>query len=579
MKKRGEAGELDASRFRRRSRLVALVVLAAALVLGGRAVKLQVIDREFYSQKGGERYLRDARVPAHRGAIIDRFGEPLAVSAPVDSVVANPQVLASDPENIERLARALGQDRQWLAQRIAANHDREYYRVKRHMEPGAAAKIRELGIPGVYLERGYQRYYPNGEITGHLLGFTNPEQDGIDEDGKEGLELAFDRTLSGADGHKRVIKDNRGRTVENVESITAPKAGKDLQTSLDLRIQYLAYRELKAAVQRNRAKSGSMIVLDVQTGEVLAMVNQPVFNPNDRSIRDRESYRNRAAVDIFEPGSSIKPFIVAAALASGEFQRNSTIDTSPGILQLKGRTVKDSHPLGRVGLDVILAKSSNVGMAKMALRLDKEKIRSTLVDFGFGQVTGGGFPGESAGLLYPARAWTSDNVASLSYGYYMSVSLLQLASAYATLGSLGVRHPVTFQRLDRPVTGERVIDASVARDVIALMSGVATAEGTAQHARVPGYRVSGKTGTAWKNVAGKYDKSRITAIFAGLVPASNPRLAAVVLLNEPSAGNVNGGEVAAPVFSSVMSGALRLLGIPPDDKSELTQTTVAEVLP
>ncbi|MGA0001513.1 MAG: peptidoglycan D,D-transpeptidase FtsI family protein, partial [Steroidobacteraceae bacterium] len=491
MKKRSESGELDASRFRGRSRLVALAVLTAALLLGGRAVQLQVLDREFLAQEGGKRYLRDARVPAHRGAILDRFGEPLAVSAPVDTVIANPQVLATSPEDIVRLAQALGQDRQWLAQRIAANHDRQYYRVERHMEPGAAAKIRELGIPGVYLEREYKRYYPNGEITGHLLGFTN-----LDEDGQEGLELAFDGTLSGMDGLKRVIKDARGRTIENVENLRAPRPGEDLLTSLDLRIQYLAYRELKAAVQRHRARAGSMIVLDVDTGEVLAMVNQPAFNPNDRSRLEVARYRNRAVTDIIEPGSSIKPFIVAAALDSGGYRRDSVIDTSPGLLKVGNMTVKDKHDLGRAGLDVILSRSSNVGMAKLALKLEPEEIHRTLAAFGFGQVTASGFPAESPGLLSEAARWRPINVATLSYGYGMSATPLQIVQAYATLGALGMRRPVTFQRVDKPVTGTRVVSAAVARDLVGLLAGVVTVGGTAQQARVPGYRVSGKTGTA-----------------------------------------------------------------------------------
>jgi len=574
VKKRSETGELDASRFRGRSRLVALAVVTAALLLGGRAVQLQVVDREFLAQEGGKRYLRDARVPAHRGAILDRFGEPLAVSAPVDTVIANPQVLATSPEDIVRLAQALGQDRQWLAQRIAANHDRQYYRVERHMEPGAAARIRELGIPGVYLEREYKRYYPNGEITGHLLGFTN-----LDEDGQEGLELAFDGTLSGMDGLKRVIKDARGRTIENVENLRAPRPGEDLLTSLDLRIQYLAYRELKAAVQRNRARAGSMIVLDVYTGEVLAMVNQPAFNPNDRSRLEVARYRNRAVTDIIEPGSSIKPFIVAAALDSGSYRRDSVIDTAPGLLKVGNMTVRDKHDLGRAGLDVILSRSSNVGMAKLALKLEPERIHRTLAAFGFGQVTASGFPAESPGLLSDAARWRPINVATLSYGYGMSATPLQIVQAYATLGSLGMRRPVTFQRVDKPVTGTRVVNAGVARDLVGLLTGVVTTEGTGLQARVPGYRVSGKTGTAWKAVAGGYDTHRYTAIFAGLAPASNPRLAAVVLLDEPSAGKYYGGEVAAPVFAAVMSGSLRLLGVPPDDLTDVTPSTTAQVRP
>jgi cell division protein FtsI (penicillin-binding protein 3) len=574
MKRRQALGEFDPGRFRGRSRLVVAGLVFIACALTARAVHLQVLDQEFLAQEGDKRYLREAKVPAHRGAVVDRFGEPLAVSSPVDTVWVNPQVLAQSPDEITRLAKALDRDSRWLAQRVTSNLDRQFLYVARHMDPPDAAKVKALGIPGVELMREYKRYYPNGEVTGHVLGFTN-----LDEAGQEGLELAYDQSLAGIDGLKRVIKDAKGRTVENVESIRAPRPGEDLETSVDLRIQYLAYRELKAAVRRNRALAGSVIVLDVQTGEVLAMVNQPSFNPNDRAQYEVSRYRNRAVTDIIEPGSSIKPFILAAALGSGRYHPETVVDTSPGSVRVGVKTITDKHNLGAVDVNTILARSSNVGMAKIALSLEPEQIHTTLNTLGFGQVTASGFPGESAGLLSNASHWRPIGIATLAYGYGMSVTPLQLAQAYATIGSFGVRRPITFRRVDGPVPGERVIAEPVSRDLLGLLERVVSPSGTGIKATVPGYTVAGKTGTAWKAAAGGYSQHRYTSVFAGLVPASRPRLAAVVLIDEPSGALYYGGDVAAPVFASVMSGALRLMGVAPDDLSRVEPATVVQASP
>jgi cell division protein FtsI (penicillin-binding protein 3) len=434
--------------------------------------------------------------------------------------------------------------------------------------------VKALGIPGVELMREYKRYYPNGEVTGHVLGFTN-----LDEAGQEGLELAYNQSLAGVDGLKRVIKDARGRTVENVESVRAPRPGEDLETSIDLRIQYLAYRELKSAIRDNRALAGSVIVLDVQTGEVLAMVNQPSFNPNDRSQYEVSRYRNRAVTDIIEPGSSIKPFILAAALDSGRYRPNTVVDTSPGSVRVGIKTITDKHNLGAVDLSTILARSSNVGMAKIALSLEPEQIHTTLTRLGFGQVTASGFPGESAGLLSGASHWRPIGIATLAYGYGLSVTPLQLAQAYATIGSFGMRRPITFRHVEGPVPGERALEEPVARDLIGLLEHVVSKEGTGIKATVPGYQVAGKTGTAWKASGGGYSQNRYTAVFAGVVPASRPRLAAIVLIDEPSGNLYYGGDVAAPVFASVMSGALRLMGVAPDDLSGVESATVVQATP
>jgi cell division protein FtsI (penicillin-binding protein 3) len=574
MKRRRDTGEFDAGRFRGRARLAVAGLAAIACALAARAVQLQVLDQEFLAQEGDKRYLREARMPAHRGAILDRFGEPLAVSSPVDTVWVNPQVLAQAPDEITRLAKALKRDPQWLAQRVTSNLDRQFLYVARHMDPADALRVRALGIPGVELMREYKRYYPNGEVTGHVLGFTN-----LDEAGQEGLELAYDQSLAGIDGLKRVIKDAQGRIVENVESIRAPRPGEDLETSIDLRIQYLAYRELKAAVRRHQALAGSVIVLDVHTGEVLAMVNQPSFNPNDRSQYDVARYRNRAVTDIIEPGSSIKPFVMAAALRTGRFRPDTVIDTSPGTVQVGIKTIADKHNLGAVDLSTILAKSSNVGMAKIALSLEPRQLHDTLTGLGFGQVTASGFPGESAGLLSAAAHWRPLGIATLAYGYGLSVTPLQLAQAYAAIGSYGVRRPVTFRRVDGPVPGERVMEQQVSRDTIGLLERVIAPDGTGAKAAVPGYRVAGKTGTAWKAVGGGYSQHRYTAVFAGLVPATRPRLAAVVLIDEPSGSLYYGGDVAAPVFAAIMSGALRLLGVAPDDLTQVAPATVVQATP
>ena len=575
MRRRNDRSEFDPGRFRLRARMVIVVLVGLGVVLAARAVQLQVFDQPFLAKQGDMRYTRVAKIPAHRGDIVDRFDEPLAVSSPVDTVYVNPQELAQSPDEIPRLAKAVKRDPQWLAQRVTSNLDRQFLYVARHMDPAEAARVRGLGIPGVYLMREYRRYFPSGEVTGHVLGFTN-----LDEAGQEGLELAYDQSLAGIHGRKRVIQDGRGRIIENVESIAAPRPGEKLQLSIDLRIQYLAYRELKAAIRRHRARAGSVIVLDVQTGEVLAMVNQPSFNPNDRAQYEVARYRNRAVTDIIEPGSSIKPFVLAAALESGRYRTDTIIDTEPGSMRIGARTIQDKRNLGAANLSVILARSSNVGMAKIALSLEREQLHRVLRDFGFGAVTASGFPGESAGLLSSHAQWRPIGVATLSYGYGMSSTPLQLAQAYATVGALGVRRPVTFRKVDGPVPGERVLSEKVSRDLVSLLEGVITPDGTGLKANVPGYRVAGKTGTAWKAAAGGYSQDKYLAVFAGVAPATRPRLATLVLIDEPGGAQFYGGDVAAPVFASVMSGALRLMGVAPDDLSRVAPaTTLVQALP
>ena len=537
-----------------------LVCCAGGLVY--RAVNLTLVDHSFLAKEGDARFSRVVQIAAHRGTITDRYGEPLAVSTPVDSIWANPKELALAPDQIPRLAAALKLDRQDLARRITTNLDRDFLYLARHKEPSEAQQIKALGIPGVYLSREYRRYYPSGEVAGHILGFTN-----IDDAGQEGLELAFDHWLAGQNGEKRVIQDRYGRIVQDVESIRPVRPGRDLVLSIDLRLQYIAYRELKAAIRDQRASAGTAVVLDIATGEVLAMVNQPAFNPNDRDHLTPAMYRNRAATDILEPGSTMKPFFIAAALTTGRYDDRSIIDTSPGFIKVGIKTFEDEHNLGAVNIATILAKSSNVGMAHIALSLPSETIWNVLKGVGFGQVTTSGFPGESAGLLPQYSQWRPIGIATMSHGYGLSVTALQLAHAYATVGAHGIARPISFLRVDSPPVGTRVLDEHVCIELSRMLEHVVAAEGggTGKAAAIPGYRVFGKTGTAQEAVAGGYSTDRFFATFVGVAPATNPRLVALVVLDDPSAGRHQGGEVSAPVFSEIMGDSLRLLAVAPDE--------------
>jgi len=560
---RATSGAFTFDGFRSRMVVLSVVLLLAFVGLVARAAHLQLIEQDFYEKQGKARFTRVTKIASHRGAILDRNGEPLAVSTPVDTVWVNPKELEMSPAEYKRLAEALQRDATWLTQRISSNLDRDFLYLVRQMNPKNAAQVKALNIPGVYLQREYRRFYPAGEVTGHILGFTN-----IDDVGQEGLELAYNHMLAGEEGRKRVLRDLKGNTVEDIESIRPARPGSDLIASVDLRIQYLAYRELKAAVARHRAQSGSVVVIDVDSGEVLAMVNQPQFNPNDRDPPDVRSYKNRAATDIFEPGSSIKPFVAAAGVALGRYSGDTIIDTSPGYVQVGLKRIPDKHNLGPISLTTVIAQSSNVGMTKLALTLKPDQMWQTLGSFGFGRVTGSGYPGESAGMLAPPSQWRTLEQATMSYGYGLSVTALQLAHAYAVLGSGGIDRPVSLRRVDETPSGARVIEDHVAREMLRMMEHVVMQQGgTGSRAALDGYRVAGKTGTAWKAKIGSagYDTDRYVATFGGVVPASKPKLAAIVVIDDPTGGDFYGGEVAAPVYANVMAGALRLLGIPADN--------------
>jgi cell division protein FtsI (penicillin-binding protein 3) len=532
--------------------------LATAALLW-RAVDLHVLNRDFLQQQGDARALRVVPVPAHRGVITDRQGEPLAISTPVDSVWANPRELIAHRAGLAPLATVLGIDRKSLERLVDERKGREFVYLQRHVSPETAQKVAALQIPGVALQREYRRYYPTGEVTGHVLGFTD-----VDDHGIEGIELMYDDQLRGIPGSKRVIKDRLGRTVENVASISEPHPGRDLRTSIDRRIQYLAYRELKAAVLNNHARGGSAVVLDTRTGEVLAMVNQPAYNPNNLRHRASARARNRAITDVFEPGSTVKPFTVAAALESGKFRPNTIVDTAPGFLRVGGSTVRDHHNLGAIDVATVLQKSSNVGASLLALALEPNAVRNMLQRVGFGAPTGSGFPGEVAGVLATGRFGDVER-ATLSYGYGLSVTPLQLAQAYTVLAGDGRLRPVSFLARAEPAEGMPVISQATVAQVRKMLESVTIEGGTGTRARVAGYRVAGKTGTARKAEAGGYSQDRYFAVFAGMAPATRPRLAMVVVLDEPGAEQYYGGQVAAPVFGAVMAGAMRLLDIPPDD--------------
>jgi cell division protein FtsI (penicillin-binding protein 3) len=557
----------------RRWRSVALLsgfVLAGG-ALEGRLIYLQLVDREFLAAQGDDRHIRTVQMSAHRGPIVDRNGEPLAVSTPVDTIWANPKDLMPAIERVGELAEILDVEEDWLVRRVTSNLDREFVYLRRHLRPDDAASALLLGLPGVGTLREYRRYYPSGEVSGHLLGFTN-----IDDQGQEGLELAYDYWLRGETGRKRVVQDRLGRIIEDVELLAPARAGRTLTTSLDLRVQYLAYRELKRAVAESGAMSGSVVVLDVETGEVLAMVNQPSFNPNDRSQLDVARYRNRAVTDIFEPGSSFKPFVVAAALETGRYEPASTVDTSPGYLRVGGKIItQDYNDLGEIDLATILARSSNVGVGKLALDLEQRQLWGVLSSFGIGSLTESGFPGESAGVLNDPEFWRPVGQATLAYGYGLSVTALQLAQAYTVIAADGIQRPVSLVAVDTAPAGRPVVSAATARAVRGMLETVVSEHGTGLRAAVQNYRVAGKTGTAWKSGVGGYSKDRYLAVFAGLAPVTAPKIVAAVIIDEPRGEDYYGGEVAAPVFSRIVGGTLRLLAVPPDGLAEPLSTVVA----
>ncbi|MCP3672414.1 MAG: penicillin-binding protein 2 [Gammaproteobacteria bacterium] len=557
--------QVELPRFRaRRWTLVTLLWIAGAAVIW-RAVDQQIFDTDFLQHEGERRHLRVVDVPAHRGMILDRRGEPLAVSTPVDSISVNPRVINTKIENLSSLAKTLGQDVKVLQKRLRQRQDRSFMYLKRRVNPDLSEKVMQVvrseKLAGVELQREYRRFYPSGEVFAHVVGFTD-----IDDQGQEGMELAFNDWLSGTSGSKRVIRDGRARVVADVENIQSPRPGQTLTLSLDWRVQFMAYRALKVAVNKHKARSGSVVVLDVETGEVLAMVNQPAFNPNG-SKHGGGRIRNRAMTDLFEPGSTIKPFVVASALENGLIQPETKINTTPGRFKVGKNLIKDIRNYGVIDIATVIRKSSNVGISKIALGIPPVDLWESFLGLGFGTSTNSGFPGEVGGRLAAFDQWSKFDHATLAFGYGLSVTPLQLARAYSVLASDGLSRPVTIQRRETAAEGTRVFSASTARTVRSMLEAVVSSRGTAPAAAIKGYRVAGKTGTVRKSISGGYSEDRFFSVFAGMAPATNPRLVAVVMIDEPSAGKYYGGQVAAPVFSKVMGGALRLLNISPDEFS------------
>lgn len=547
---------------------VLLLLMLVALVL--RAADLQVFKSDFLSAQGEARQVRTLTETAHRGTITDRHGEPLAISAPVHTAWAVPGDLLDAPERWDELAEALQTDPEELAGRIEERADREFMYLRRHMLPSQAEAVEELRVPGVSLAREFRRYYPHGEAVSHVLGYTD-----IDDRGQEGIELAFDYWMTGQPGSKRVLQDRHGRTIRDVASIRPAREGHALGLTLDARLQYLAYRELKAAVQRHDARGGSAVLLDARSGDVLALVNQPGFNPNNRGSIRSERARNRAVVDAFEPGSVLKPFTVAAALDSGAVDPHETLDTAPGTMRVGQLTVRDLRDFGTIDLTTLIARSSNVGATRLAMDTDPADFWRVLSRAGFGQSAGLHFPGEARGTLRDFTAWREVEQATLGYGYGMAATPLQLAAAYTAFANEGRRMPVRLvETADDVREPEEVMSPGTAARLMAMMEHTVGPEGTARQAVIDGYRVAGKTGTARKAVAGGYAEDRYYSSFVGLVPASDPRFVMAVVVDEPADMHY-GGAVAAPVFREVTASALRMYNVRPDAMPDIPMQIAA----
>lgn len=542
--------------------LMLAIVLVGLGLLVGRVVILHVVDRPFLQGQGDARTLRTDPIPAHRGMISDRNGEPLAISTPVVTLWANPQDVPEDPIQRLQLARALGMELDDLDARLARFASREFMFLRRQLTPQAAQRVLDLRIPGVYRQDEYKRYYPAGEVTAQLLGVTN-----VDDVGQEGLELAYQFYLAGEPGQRRVLKDRRGRLVRDLEVLREARPGGELTLSIDQRLQYMAYRELKAAVAEHNADGGVVVMMDARTGEVLAMANQPSYNPNNRAGLDPRGLRNQAIVDVFEPGSVMKPLAMAAIMESGEFPRDVVVDTSPGWMRIDRFTIRDIRNYGKLDLAGILEKSSNIGMSRLVLELDDPLVPDLYRRLGLGQSPETGFPGESTGTLPAPVRWSRSQWAALSYGYGLSTSALQLASAYTAIANGGERLPPSLLKLPEPPPGEPAIDPGVAHDLLRIMEESVQPTTGARRAMVPGYRVAGKSGTVRKTGAGGYVRDAYRSLFAGIAPVSDPRIVTVVMIDHPRGDSYFGGAVAAPVFSRVVGSALRLLDVPPDQRS------------
>ena len=539
-----------------RIHLVGIVVISLSAVMMVRLWYLQVLEKGFLQDQGDARTIRMERINAHRGIIEDRRGKPLAVSTPVLSLWANPSEVLEAEANLDPLITYLGVKTEEFDNRLNRAKSKNFVYLRRHLPPSEAREILELKIPGIYAEREYHRFYPAGEVAAHLVGFTN-----VDDKGQEGLELSFDEWLAGTPGKKKVLKNLYGEIIRDIKPVAEAQPGKTLTLGIDLRLQYLAYRELKSAVKFFQAKSGSVVVLDVESGQVLAMVNQPSYNPNNRVGLDLNAVRNRALTDVFEPGSTVKPFTVGVALQSGNYSPQSTIDTAPGLVRVGNFTVRDPRNRGEITLGEIIVHSSQVGISKLALDLNEYEVWGMFEKLGFGRDIGTGFPGESSGFLPNHRRWKDIERVTFAYGYGLTVTPLQLAASYLTIASGGIKKDISLiQGTGR--NDQRIYSTKVADQLKQILALVVT-EGTAKKAAIEGYSVAGKTGTVRKMGESGYEDTRHLAFFAGMAPVDHPRLVGVVLINEPKSDKSGGGSIAAPVFSRVMQSALRILNVPP----------------
>ena len=543
------------------------LLLGGLALVAGRAFYLQGLNTDYLQGKGDAVANRNLTLPAHRGQVSDRHGQLLAISTPVESLWARPAELKLSDEQRAQLARVLGVSPQELTKTLARK-TRGEFAVRRPVTPEQAVKIAAMGVPGLPLRREFRRYYPAGEVAAHVVGFTN-----VDDLGQEGVERAYQDWLAGREGQRQILRDRRGNTIRDLAPIKTAQMGGNLALALDLKIQYLAHRELAAAIAQHKAKGGSVVVLDAKTGEILALANQPIFNPNNRRNYQPGPMRNRAVIDTFEPGSTIKPFVAAAVLERGLFHPGSVIET-PETWRVGNKLVRDVHPHPLLTVSEIIQKSSNVGSVKLAMSLTPQQYWEVLNRSGFGQLPGSGFPGETAGRLRDAASWKPVEHATMAYGYGLSVSLLQLTRAYMAFANDGEVMPLSFlKREPQEIAGERVFSPNVAREVRVMMESVTADGGTGMRTRVPGYRVAGKTGTAHKLVDGRYAPDRYLSSFVGMAPASNPRLIIGVVIDEPSGGVYYGGSVAGPVFAQVMTASLRQLGLPPDAPDTATRMT------
>ena len=545
--------------FNARRYILLFAILCVFFLLFARAVQLQLLHADFYTEEGSNRYIRTVEIPANRGVIKDRHDQALAISTPVYSIWAHPKTALENPDSIKHAAKAMGVDAKRLTRKLNKKKSKQFVYLKRHALPDIADQIREQKTPGISLTREYRRYYPAGEMAGHIVGLTN-----IDDQGLEGIELAFDDWLHGEPGKKRVIKDGYGNIVADIELVRESRPGKNLNLSIDKRIQYLAYRELKRTVAKHAARAGSVVVLSTRTGEILAMVNLPAFNPNDRSNAKYNSIRNRAITDVFEPGSTVKPFLIAAALESGEFRPGSKVNTAPGYFKTSGLKVTDYKNYGVVDMRTLLAKSSNVGAVKVALKLDDELVWQQYQAVGFGRLTGSGFPGEREGKLDSYTVWNKSQRATMAYGYGMSATALQLARAYSVIANNGVLLPVSFIASDRVDTAQRIMSSETAATVRDMLKAVVSAEGTGRAAIMQSYTAAGKTGTSKKSQDGEYTEAKYVSLFAGMAPADKAEIVVVAVIDEPTRHGYYGGAVAGPLFSKVAEGSLRLMNVPPD---------------